>query len=69
VLAQELAVRGVTVNTILPTAIEDAGVFTDADPNHPVRCRRTLWVPNRSSASGDLGIFVDQPTESVPSEA
>jgi 3-oxoacyl-[acyl-carrier protein] reductase len=37
VLAQELAVRGVTVNTILPTAIEGAGVFTDADPNHPVR--------------------------------
>jgi NAD(P)-dependent dehydrogenase (short-subunit alcohol dehydrogenase family) len=31
VLAQELAVRGVTVNTILPTAIEGAGVFTDAD--------------------------------------
>ena len=37
VLAQELADRGVTVNTILPTAIDGAGVFTDADPNHPVR--------------------------------
>jgi 3-oxoacyl-[acyl-carrier protein] reductase len=37
VLAQELADRGVTVNTILPTAIEGAGVFTDANPNHPVR--------------------------------
>jgi 3-oxoacyl-[acyl-carrier protein] reductase len=35
VLAQELAVRGVTVNTILPTAIEGAGVFTDADPESP----------------------------------
>ena len=33
----ELADRGVTVNTILPTAIDGAGVFTDADPNHPVR--------------------------------
>ncbi|MEV7395403.1 SDR family oxidoreductase [Streptomyces sp. NPDC091215] len=37
VMAQELADRGITVNTILPTAIEGAGVFTDADPNHPVR--------------------------------
>jgi 3-oxoacyl-[acyl-carrier protein] reductase len=37
VLAQELADRGVTVNTILPTAIDGAGVFTDADPSHPVR--------------------------------
>ena len=36
VLAQ-LRDRGVTVNTILPTAIDGAGVFTDADPNHPVR--------------------------------
>jgi 3-oxoacyl-[acyl-carrier protein] reductase len=34
---EHLAVRGVTVKTILPTAIEGAGVFTDADPNHPVR--------------------------------
>ena len=25
----------------------------------------TLWVPNRSSTSGDLGIFVDQPAEPV----
>jgi hypothetical protein len=24
-----------------------------------------LWVPNRPSMSGDLGIFVDQPAESV----
>ncbi|MER5530850.1 SDR family oxidoreductase [Streptomyces sp. NPDC002677] len=37
VLAQELADRGVTVNTILPTAIEGAGVFTEFDPDHPVR--------------------------------
>ncbi|MFE4824903.1 SDR family oxidoreductase [Streptomyces sp. NPDC056704] len=37
VLAQELADRGVTVNTILPTAIEGAGVFTEPDPTHPVR--------------------------------
>jgi hypothetical protein len=25
----------------------------------------SLWVPNRSSMSGDLGIFMYQPTESV----
>ncbi|MCX5236496.1 SDR family oxidoreductase [Streptomyces prunicolor] len=37
VLAQELADRGVTVNTILPTAIDGAGVFTEPDPEHPVR--------------------------------
>ncbi|XUL88325.1 SDR family oxidoreductase [Streptomyces galilaeus] len=37
VLAQELADRGVTVNTILPTAIEGAGVFTEPNPDHPVR--------------------------------
>jgi 3-oxoacyl-[acyl-carrier protein] reductase len=37
VLAQEIAHRGVTVNTILPTAIEGAGVFTEYDPDHPVR--------------------------------
>ncbi|MER6121936.1 SDR family oxidoreductase [Streptomyces sp. NPDC001795] len=37
VLAQELADRGVTVNSVLPTAIEAAGVFTAFDPDHPVR--------------------------------
>ena len=37
VLAQEIAGRGVTVNSILPTAIEAAGVFTDFDPNHQIR--------------------------------
>lgn len=37
VMAQELAERGIAVNTILPTAIEGAGVFADDDPNHPVR--------------------------------
>jgi hypothetical protein len=25
----------------------------------------SVWVPNRSSISCDLGIFVDQPTEPV----
>jgi 3-oxoacyl-[acyl-carrier protein] reductase len=35
VLAQEIGHRGVTVNTILPTVIADAGVFTDIDDDHP----------------------------------
>jgi hypothetical protein len=26
---------------------------------------QSLWVPNRSSMSGDLGVFVYQPAESV----
>nr|WSZ97103.1 SDR family oxidoreductase [Streptomyces sp. NBC_00857] len=34
---KELADRGVTVNTIMPTVIEGAGVFTAADPDHPIR--------------------------------
>jgi 3-oxoacyl-[acyl-carrier protein] reductase len=37
VLAQRIAHRGVTVNTILPTAIEGAGVFTEYVPDHRVR--------------------------------
>jgi 3-oxoacyl-[acyl-carrier protein] reductase len=35
VLAQEIGRRGVTVNTILPTVIADAGVFTDMGDDHP----------------------------------
>ncbi|OBB20738.1 short-chain dehydrogenase [Mycolicibacterium setense] len=35
VLAQEIGNRGVTVNTILPTTIADAGVFTDMGDDHP----------------------------------
>lgn len=37
VLAQELGKRGITVNTILPTVIEGAGVFTDIRDNDPYR--------------------------------
>ena len=37
VLAQELAYRGVAVNAILPTAIEGAGIFTDYNPDDPLR--------------------------------
>ena len=37
VLAQELAPRGVTVNTVVPTAIDGAGYFAGADGADPVR--------------------------------
>ncbi len=37
VLALELAHRGVTVNTILPTTVDGAGVFTDLAQDDPVR--------------------------------
>jgi hypothetical protein len=30
-----------------------------------LREQSALWVPNRSSMSCDVGIFVDQPTEQV----
>ncbi|GAA3560901.1 SDR family oxidoreductase [Amycolatopsis ultiminotia] len=36
-LALELASRGIAVNTILPTTVEGAGVFTDLAADHPVR--------------------------------
>jgi 3-oxoacyl-[acyl-carrier protein] reductase len=35
VLALEVGRRGVTVNTILPTAIQGAGVFTHVTPDDP----------------------------------
>jgi 3-oxoacyl-[acyl-carrier protein] reductase len=35
VLALEVGRRGVTVNTILPTAIQGAGIFTDVTPDDP----------------------------------
>ncbi|MGP2436073.1 SDR family oxidoreductase [Streptomyces sp. JW3] len=37
VLAQEVGDRGITVNSIIPTAIEGAGVFTDLAADHPMR--------------------------------
>jgi 3-oxoacyl-[acyl-carrier protein] reductase len=37
VLALELASRGVTVNTILPTTTDGAGVFTGLEDDHPIR--------------------------------
>lgn len=37
VLALEVGARGVTVNSIIPTAIEGAGVFTEVAEDHPMR--------------------------------
>ncbi len=45
VLALEVGHRGVTVNCILPTAIEGAGVFTDIAENDPFRQLMTTFRP------------------------
>jgi 3-oxoacyl-[acyl-carrier protein] reductase len=37
VLAKEIGHRGITVNSILPTGIEGAGVFTELHPNDSLR--------------------------------
>lgn len=37
VLALEVGARGITVNSIIPTAIEGAGVFTEVPDGHPMR--------------------------------
>jgi 3-oxoacyl-[acyl-carrier protein] reductase len=37
VLAKEIGHRGITVNSILPTAIDGAGVFTDSHANESLR--------------------------------
>jgi 3-oxoacyl-[acyl-carrier protein] reductase len=42
VLALELASRGVTVNTILPTTTDGAGVFTGLPDDHPVRAQLAM---------------------------
>ena len=51
VLAKELGARGVAVNSILPTAIDGAGVFTDGvtdqvrSSSHPIRPMASAWEP------------------------
>ncbi|WP_460698987.1 SDR family oxidoreductase [Nocardia thraciensis] len=42
VLAQEVGNRGVTVNAIIPTQIEGAGVFTDLPEDSPVRTQNAV---------------------------
>lgn len=55
VLALELGHRGVTVNTILPTSIEGAGVYTDIDENDPFRLLMKTFRP----IGGRLGLPED----------
>ncbi len=45
VLALEVGHRGVTVNTILPTSIEGAGVYTDIAEDDPFRQLMTTFRP------------------------
>ena len=45
VLALEVGHRGVTVNTILPTAIEGAGVYTTIAEDNPFRQLMTTFRP------------------------
>jgi 3-oxoacyl-[acyl-carrier protein] reductase len=56
VLAQEIGKRGVTVNTLLPTVIADAGVFTDMDDEHPYHALMENFRPigGRMGRAGDV---------------
>jgi 3-oxoacyl-[acyl-carrier protein] reductase len=58
VLAQEIGKRGVTVtvNTILPTVIADAGVFTGIDDDHPYHTLMENFRPigGRMGRPGDV---------------
>ncbi|WP_024804637.1 SDR family oxidoreductase [Nocardia sp. BMG51109] len=45
VLAQEVGNRGVTVNTIIPTQIEGAGVFTHLPEDSPTRAQNLAMRP------------------------
>ncbi len=56
VLALEVGHRGVTVNTILPTAIEGAGVYTNIAEDDPFRQLMTTFRPigGRLGRPGDV---------------
>jgi hypothetical protein len=41
------------------------GVFDALFASEVIRILRTLWVPNWSSTSRDLGVFVYQPVEQI----
>jgi len=40
-------------------------LYLDFERGARFACPASVWVPNRSSTSCGLGIFMDQPTESV----
>ena len=54
VLAKELGPRGVTVNSILPTAIEGAGVFTDGVSDQVLEFVRSFRPMARMGTTDDV---------------
>ncbi len=56
ILALEGGQRGVTVNSIIPTAIEGAGVFTDVADDDPFKQLMTTFRPigGRLGRPGDV---------------
>lgn len=54
VLAKELDSRGVTVNSILPTAIEGTGVFTDGVPEEVMQFVRSFRPMARMGTVKDV---------------
>ncbi len=54
VLAKEIGARGVTVNSILPTAIEGAGVFTDGVRDEVLQFVRTSRPIQRMGTLDDV---------------
>jgi 3-oxoacyl-[acyl-carrier protein] reductase len=54
VLAKEIGVRGITVNSILPTAIEGAGVFTDSSSEEVMQFVRSFRPIQRMGTLDDV---------------
>jgi 3-oxoacyl-[acyl-carrier protein] reductase len=54
VLAQEIGRRGVTVNTILPTAIEGAGVYTEGASEEVMQFVRSMRPISRMGTLEDV---------------
>lgn len=54
VLAQEIGRRGVTVNTILPTAIEGAGVYTEGPSEEVIQFVRSMRPISRMGTLKDV---------------
>jgi 3-oxoacyl-[acyl-carrier protein] reductase len=54
VLAKEVGGRGVTVNSILPTAIEGAGVFTGGVPDEVMQFVRSFRPIQRMGTANDV---------------
>ncbi len=61
VLALEVGHRGVTVNFIVPTAIEGAGVFTDIAEDDPFRQFASDLAPTGSVGSTSRALWAAAP--------